>query len=182
MDSPQAPALPSGFKSSEFSLSTLVALLGSAVAIGSLVVGTAQDSGLHLPPWVRLAGVGLGLAGAVIAKLGYTKSRTVLKVEQLRATVTPMLPQVLQAVNLVVDIARDIKAGGFIAPASGQTPATGTAGQFQQLAGAVQMVVPDSPLATAVTDVAEQLAGKVGDAAAARIQTDKQAVAELNEK
>jgi hypothetical protein len=76
--------MSAGQSTSEFQLARLVIIIGAVLEGASVVLHQFQDAGIGTG-WVPMA---LGAAGGllqIISLLGYTKSRTIVKVAQLQA-------------------------------------------------------------------------------------------------
>lgn len=89
-----------GRATSEFSLAKLVIILGVALDGTGLILETLGNAGLHFG-WMPPVLVVVGTLTALVAKLGYTRSRTMLKL-------AAMQPQAVEVGKTAVPFAQDL--------------------------------------------------------------------------
>ena len=111
-----------GSSTSEFKLTAVVVFLGAALDVAGIVLDAIKDAGVSTGAWVPVSALVVGTLLMLLAKLGYTRSRTLVKIAEATASKgVPALSASTPFVQELVGILRSEMAKPA-APASATPP------------------------------------------------------------
>jgi hypothetical protein len=90
-----------GASTSEFKLSAVIALAGAALDVAGILLGSLRESGLVAGGWLPATLVVVGALVMVAQGLGYSRSRTLVKLAELQ-------PRTTEAIKLTVPLAKEL--------------------------------------------------------------------------
>ena len=106
-----------GKNTSEFSLTKWVIIIGTVLDLAGIVLEALKEQ-VHAG-WFPTVLVVVGTLMALVKALGYTRSRTMLKLADLAPVIAP---EVAAAIPLFVALAKELKSGSQQLPLPGVLP------------------------------------------------------------
>lgn len=117
-------AVTPGGQTSEAKFTAVAMVLGTVLDAAGIALGTLKDSGAISGTWLPIAILVCGTLLMLVSKLGYTRSRTLVKLAALEAEGAKAVADVAPFVQKVVEALKQEQAAA--APHAPPTPPSAT--------------------------------------------------------